>query len=67
MGQRPKLNFWNMDGHVTYQIKENEAYSTMIANILPAATPWTPGVRSKGQNFFSESSRVAYQIKGNGV
>ena len=36
----------------------------MVANILPTDTPSTQGVGSKGQNiYFSESSRVAYQIK----
>ena len=40
----------------------------MIANILPADTPTT--TRDLGQNFksfFSESSHVAYQMKGNGA
>ena len=36
----------------------------MVANILPTDTPSTQGVGSKGQTIsFSESSRVAYQIK----
>ena len=38
----------------------------MVANILPTDTPLTQGVGSKGQTiYFSESSHVAYQIKGN--
>ena len=38
----------------------------MVANILPTDTPSTQGVGSKGQTIaFSESSHVAYQIKGN--
>ena len=38
----------------------------MVANILPTDTPSTQGVGSKGQTkSFSESSHVAYQIKGN--
>ena len=37
----------------------------MIANILPAETPWTQGVGSK--HFFFEESPVAYQIKGDGL
>ena len=40
-------------GHVAYQIKENHAYSNMIANILPADHPSlspTLGVGSIGQN-----------------
>ena len=36
----------------------------MVANILPTDTPLTQGVGSKGQTLsFTESSRVAYQIK----
>ena len=36
----------------------------MVANILPTDTPLTQWVGSKGQTiYFSESSRVAYQIK----
>ena len=38
----------------------------MVANILPTDTSLTQGVGSKGQTIsFSESSHVAYQIKGN--
>ena len=38
----------------------------MVANILPTDIPSTQGVGSKGQTiYFSESSHVAYQIKGN--
>ena len=41
-------------GHIAYQIKEKNTYSKMVANILPADTPLTPGpgVGSKGQNIF---------------
>ena len=36
----------------------------MVAYILPTDTPSTHGVGSKGQTiYFSESSRVTYQIK----
>ena len=36
----------------------------MVANILPTDTPLTQGMGSKGQTTsFTESSRVAYQIK----
>ena len=39
---------------------------TTLANFLPTGTPSTQGVGSKGQIIsFSESSHVAYQIKGN--
>ena len=59
----PKLYFLEY-GHVAYQIKENDTCSNMVPYSLPADTL----VGSKGQNiFFSESSRVAYQIKGNGA
>ena len=38
----------------------------MVGNILPTDTPLTQGVGSKGQTIsFSESSHVAYQMKGN--
>ena len=40
----------------------------MVANNLPTDTPLTQGVGSKGQTkSFTESSRIAYQIKGNWV
>ena len=42
-------------------------YSNMVASILPLNTPLTPGVGSKGQNIFSESIPVAYEIKRNGA
>ena len=38
----------------------------MQAHILSLHIHLVPGVESKGQNIFSESS-VAYQIKGNGA
>ena len=38
---------------------------TALAAILPTDTPLTEGVGSKGQTIsFTESSHVAYQIKG---
>ena len=52
--------------YVAYQIKADDAGSNMVANILPTDTPLTQGVGSKGQTIsFTESSHVAYQIKGN--
>ena len=40
----------------------------MVANILPKDTPSTKAVGSKGQTIsFSESSHVAYKLKGNGA
>ena len=48
------------------KLKPDEAGSKMVANILPTDTPSTQGVGTKGQTIsFSESSHVAYQIKGN--
>ena len=38
-------------GHVAYQIKGNEAYNNMLANILSLLTPLTPGMGSKGHFF----------------
>ena len=65
VGPRPKLNFSEY-GHVAYQIKAEDFYSNMVANILPTDTHSTQGVGSKGQTiYFCESSHVAYQIKGN--
>ena len=58
--------YFSESSHVTYQIKADDAGSSMIANILPTDTPSTQGVGSKGQTIsFSDSSHVAYQIKGN--
>ena len=55
-------------GHVAYQIIGNGTCSNMVANTLPVDTPLTPGMRSKGQDiFFSESSHIEYQMKGNGA
>ena len=63
MGPRSKLNFFRIWSCCT---KADDAGSNMVANILPTVTPSTQGVGSKGQTiYFSESSHVAYQIKGN--
>ena len=35
-------------GHVAYQIKGNEEYSNMVANILPAAPPPPPPLPDPG-------------------
>ena len=45
-----KINFFSEYGHAAYQIKGNEAYNSMIANILPLhmthyVDPWG-GVKS---------------------
>ena len=47
-----------------YQIHGNDNYDKMQTNIKTFHTPSTHGVRDKGQNIFSESGHVAYQIKG---
>ena len=48
------------------KLKADDACSNMVANISPTDIPSTQGVGSKGQTIsFSESSHVAYQIKGN--
>ena len=49
------------------EVEVNDACSNMVASILPIDTPSTLIVWLKGKNFFSESSHVAYQIKGNGA
>ena len=36
-------------------------------NILPTDTPLTPARGKKDKTFFSESSHVEHQIKGNGA
>ena len=44
----------------------DDAGSNMVANILPIDTILTQGVGTKGQTiYFSKSSHVGYQIKGN--
>ena len=66
-GQKVKLYiFLKVVMYVAYQIKADDAGSNMVANILPTDTPLTQGVGSKGQTIsFTESSHVAYQVKGN--
>ena len=67
MWPRLKFNFLGMwSTQVAYQIKRNDTYSNMVANILPVVTPLIPGVGQKVKTFFfSESGHDAYQIKGN--
>ena len=58
--------FFSEYGHVAYQIKANDFYNNMVANILPTDTPSIQGMGSRGQTiYFCESSHVAYQIEGN--
>ena len=51
-------------GHVAFQIKWNHECSNMQAHILSLHAPSTTGVGSNVKIFFSESSHIAYQIKG---
>ena len=39
-------------GHVAYQMKTNDPYSSMVANSLPTDTPLAPEVGSDDQNIF---------------
>ena len=60
------ISFFSESSHVAYQMKADEAGSNMVANILPTDTLLTQEVGSIGQTIsFTESSHVAYQIKGN--
>ena len=60
-GLRQKINFSEL-GHAAYQIKGNETYNNILANILPLHTlnSWDGVKRS---NTFSEGDHVTYQIK----
>ena len=65
-GIEAKINIFLKYGHVAYQIIANDACSNMVANILPTYETLDPRMGSKGQTIsFSESSHVAYQVKGN--
>ena len=59
-----KSTFFSEYFHVAYQIKGNEAYYNMLANIYPLYThtidPWG-GVK---RSFFSESSHVHIKLMG---
>ena len=66
VGSQGQTISFSESSHVAYQIKADDAVSSMVANILPTDTPSTQGVGSQGQTIsFAESSLVAYQIKGN--
>ena len=65
MGTKTKIRLFLEYGHVAYQIKVYNACSNMVATILPTDTPSTPGVGQKVKPYFSKSSHVAYEIKGN--
>ena len=61
---RVKWSKFSEHGHVVYQNKGNDAYSSMVANIL-LADPWPwDGVNRSNFNF-SEHGHATYQIKGN--
>ena len=63
-GDTKKSFFIPEYGHVAYQIIGNNLCNNRVAYILPADTTSSRRIGSK--HFFSESSYVAYQIKGNG-
>ena len=66
VGSKGQTVYFSESSHVAYQIKADDAGSSMVANILPTDTPLTQGVGSKGQTIsFTESSHVAYQIAVN--
>ena len=67
VGSKCQIFIFSEYGHVVNQIKEYDAYSKMVANILSIDTPSGPGLGQKVKAFFSESSHDAYQIKGNGA
>ena len=62
MGRRPKFIFFPDYGHV-YKIKEDDACSNMVANILPIEPPPRTLGGSNVNSTFSEHVYVAYQIK----
>ena len=47
-----KIKLFAKYNHVAYKINGMDAYSNMVTNSLPADTPLTPGMGSKGQTFF---------------
>ena len=59
-------HFSSESSHVAYQIKGNEAKSTMQVHILSLYTPSVPGVLSKGLNIFF-LKEVNFHIKLTGV
>ena len=65
-GAEVKMKFFQNMVMLHIKIKAADTGNNMVAYILPTDTPSTEGVGSKGQTIsFSESSHVAYQIKGN--
>ena len=72
MGRSPVLggSWWQKStysdyGHVSYQIKRNEAYNNVLANNLPLRTHSALGVGLKATFFFCGSSPIAYQTHAN--
>ena len=51
-GEEAKNSTFSEYGHVAYQIKGNNAYSNMVANILPTGIPLIPGVGTIGKHIF---------------
>ena len=62
-GLEAKILFFQNMVMLQIKFKGNDTCINIVANIFPVDTPSTLGMRSKQ---FSESSRAAYQIKGNG-
>ena len=68
MGWAEAKIFFFFQNMVTLYIKLKgmKCTTTFYQIFLPNKTPSTPGMGSKGpKDFFSKSSHVAYQIKGN--
>ena len=62
-GVKKSKQFFSENGHVANQIKGNETYNNMQANILPLHKHSTPGRGLKVITFFSsECSHIAYQM-----
>ena len=63
VGPMPQPTFLEYN-YFAYQIKGNQTYNNMVANILPLDTYWT--LRSKIKYFLvSENSHIAYQSNKN--
>ena len=62
VGSKDQNNFLSGNGHIAYQIEDNDTYNNMQAIILSLHASSTPGVASK--HFLSKSSHAAYQTKG---
>ena len=66
MGSVRQNSTFSEHGHVTYQIKENQKCSNMVATNLPADPP-PPPMGSKGQISSSFQNMVMLHIKLNRI